>query len=248
MSLHAQDIILNSFVLIGVYSPVQTLSATDGAYGLQQLNTIIDKWQDEGLYCQQLISRTLTISNAKASYTIAPNGSPSLTAPRPNAVEMGPGMASCTPSGGSASPVNVVSAVEWEMIQAIGAGTGTPDTMFYDPQYPAGVINLAPTPNNSGTVTFNALQVLSAFADLSSTSYTLANGVQDALQTNLGLSLMPSYAGTRPMSPRLATDAADAKNFLRYGNGNLVSRTMLNRRMISTGRQPAPAEATKGDA
>jgi len=237
MSVHAQDLIVNAFVLIGVYSPVQTLTSTDANYGLSQLNTIIDEWQEENLFCQQLIARTLTISNGKSSYTIGPNGSPSLVAPRPNAIEMGPSEASVTISA-TTSPVNVVPAIEWEMIQSINPGVGTPDTLYYDPQYPLGVLNLAPTPNAAGTVSFNAMQVLNSFADLASTSYLLAQGVQNALQSNLALSLMPSYAGTRQPSPRLMADAAEGKDFLRYGN--IVSRAMLNRRMITTGRQPAP--------
>lgn len=237
MSVKAQDLILDAFVMIGVYSPVQTMTSTDANFGLNQLNEIIDQWQEENLFCQQLIARTLTISSGKASYTIGPNGSPSLIAPRPTAIEVGPSMASCTISAVT-SPVNVVSAIEWSMIESINSGTGTPDTLFYDPQYPMGVMNVAPTPIAGGTITFNAMQILSSFADLASTSYVLAQGVQKALEANLALSLMPSYTGTKQPNPRLMADGAEGKDFLRWGN--IVSRAMLNRRMITTGRQPPP--------
>lgn len=240
MSIHAQDIILNAFVEIGVYSQIQTMTSLDANFGLGQLNEIISQWQQENLFCQQLISETFNIAAGTSAYTIGPNGSPSLTAPRPNSIALGAGAASCTITAGPVtSLVNVVSAIEWQMIESISPGVGTPDTLFYDPSYPMGVINLAPTPNAVGTVTFSALQVLSSFADLNSTAYTPAQGVQKALENNLALSLMPGYRASQQPSARLVTDAAESKYFLRWGP-NIVSRAMLNRRMISTGQQPPP--------
>ena len=237
MTVKAQDIILNSFVLIGVYSSVQTLNTTDGNFGLSMLNTMLDEWAQENIFVQQLIAKTLTISNGVSSYTIGPNGSPSLTSARPNAIQTGPGAASCVISG-TTTQINAISAIEYNMIQSISPGTGTPDTIFYDPQYPLGVINLAPKPNASGTVTFNALQNLGSFADLGSTSYTLAPGVQSALQSNLALLLFPSYRGTAQPNIRLTADGAEGKDFIRYTS--ISSRSMMNRRMITTARQPAP--------
>ena len=110
--------------------------------------------------------------------------------------------------------------------------------MFYDPQYPVGKINVAPTPTGSGTLTFDSMIPLTSFPTLS-TSATLAPGVQNAIQNNLALSLISYFKDATNPPPRLMADAAEGKDFLRYDS--MTSRAMLKRRMISTGRQPAPA-------
>jgi hypothetical protein len=235
-SVTAQTLIGNAFIAINVYAVGQSLVSGDSALGLQLLNVLLDEWANENIFVQQYVQQTLNISSSKSSYTIGPNGSPSLTAPRPNNIEVGPGAASCTISA-TTTAVNVVSSIEWNSIFSLTPGTGTPDTLFYDPQYPLGVLNIAPTPTTTGTIQFNAAYVLSSFAALS-TSANLALGAQNAIQNNLALDLLPYYRSSAQPNPRIMADAAEGKDFLRYGS--IVSRAMMGRRLITTGRQPAP--------
>lgn len=235
MSISAQTLITNAFQSIGVYAAGQSLASTDSTIGLTVLNMLLDEWANENIFVQQYTATTLTITPIKASYTIGPTGA-DLTAPRPNNIEYGPGAASCTVSAVTTA-VNVVSQIEWASIFSISPGTGTPDTLFYDPTYPRGILNLSPTPNASGTVTFNAASVLSSFPTLGTTAI-LAIGVQNAVQNNLALDLLPYYRSLAQPNPRLMADGAEGKDFLRYGS--ITSRAMMGRRLITTGRQPAP--------
>lgn len=238
MSISAQTLITNAFQSINVYAAGQSLASTDSAVGLSVLNMLLDEWANENIFVQQYTATAITLSSAKASYTIGPVGA-DVTAPRPSNIEYGPGAASVVVSA-TTTAVNVVSQIEWASIYSISPGVGTPDTLFYDPTYPKGTLNVSPTPNAVGTLTFNAASVLSSFPTLGTTA-NLALGVQNAIQNNLALDLLPYYRSTAQPNPRTMADAAEGKDFLRYLS--LVSRGMMGRRMITTARQPAPPAA-----
>ena len=226
----ARDLIQSALEELGVYAPGETMSDADAERGLFTLNDMLDEWASEYLFVTQQSAITATLSNAKASYTIGQTGSPDISAPRPVRIDYGPSRASVVVSAATTA-INIVSAIEWNSIYSINPGFGTPTTLYYDPQSPLGVVNLSPTPNATGTLTFNAWTNLQSFINLAATA-NLTNGVRDALKQNLAVGLKPYFADT-PLNPVTITKAAQAKDAIRILN--VTSRAMLNRTRVARG-------------
>lgn len=185
----------------------------------------MNQWSDEYLTIYQVTSTNITLVIAQGAYTIGVTGTPSIAQTRPPRIEMGPGAASVVISSVT-TLINVVSAAEWRGIESIASGAGTPDTLFYDPQYPLGVLNLAPVPDAVGTVTFGAWAPLRSFASLTLPSVTLAAGAEEALKTNLTVALKP-YFRDAALDPVIAALAVQSKSMLQQTN--LTSRALLGR-------------------
>jgi hypothetical protein len=235
MTITARDIIQDAVERIGVYAPGETMSAADSARGLTVLNELLNQWAEEYLSVYQLVPTTITLSNGKGAYTIGVSGAPDISQTRPERIEIGPGAASATFSAVT-TLVNVVSAVEWNAIEGIASGTGVPDTLFYSPGYPLGVLNVAPVPTGAGTMSFSAWLALRSFTSLFLPSVILSAGCEDALKTNLALVLKPFFLSAA-VDPMLAQQAVKTKAMLGYTN--LASRAMIGRGMRAAG--PAAA-------
>lgn len=223
----ARDIIQSALEELGVYAPGETMSDADAERGLFTLNDMLDEWASEYLFVTQQTAVTATLSSGKASYTIGKTGAPDIAAPRPVKIDYGPARASVTVSAVT-TLVNIVSQIEWASIYSIAPGSGTPTTLFYDPQSPLGVVNLSPTPNATATLNFNAWTNLQSFANLAATA-NLTDGIRDALKHNLAVGLKPFFAET-PINPVTVTKAAMAKDAVRILN--VTSRAMLNRTKV----------------
>ena len=234
-SITAGELIQASLETIGIYGPGETMTDADAARGLAELNEMLDQWAAEYLYVYQLTTQTATLTTAQASYTIGNTGTPDVSGVRPLRVQYGQGAAAVTIST-TTTPVAVVSAVEWNSIYNVSPGVGTPNALYYDPQYPLGVLNVAPTPNAGASLSFSSLVILSSFAGLT-TSANLSQGVLDAVQASLAVRLKPFYSEGQ-LDPAVGMRAAEAKDLLRYQTLN--SRALLKRTMVSTGRQPVP--------
>lgn len=237
MAITAQTLIQNAFESIGVYAPGETMATNDSATGLYVLSMLLDEWASQGIFVQQYTTLSITLSSGKNSYTIGTSGA-DVTAARPISVEYGPTSATVTVNAVTTN-VNSVSAVEWSALQGNSASSGVPDTVWYDSQYPLGILNVSPKPNAAGTLMVNAYSsVVTNFATLS-TSVALSIGSQNALQNNLALALIAYYKDINiGPAPRLQADGAEGKYFLRYNS--LTSRAQLNRRMITAGQSPPP--------
>ena len=222
----ALDIITDSLVKLGVYAPGEPISAADSATSLAVLNDMIDAWSNEYVFFYSLTTVTATLTSSKVSYTIGPTGA-DITAPRPARIAYGPNEASNTISAVK-TLMNVVSAVEWQAGPSLSVATGTPDTLYYDPQYPLGVLKVSPIPNAGGTFSFNSWVPLQSFPDLS-TTYTLSFGGEEALRSNLAVALKSYFADTQ-LDQITAIRAVETKKALAYSNVN--SRAMLRARRM----------------
>jgi hypothetical protein len=234
----ALDVITASLQKLGIYSPVETISTADQGTGSVVLGDMIDEWFSEYIYPQQRISTTFPVAVDQSVYTIGPENA-DITAARPSRMLASPDAASFIPTGGTISFVNVVSAVEWHAFHASAAGVsdqqGTPDTMYYDPQYPTGVIMLAPTPVAVGELTCQPLSTFIGFADLNTTDYNLDFGTVEALKNNLAVALKP-YFSQSALNPATVLAAAASKAALKR-------RTILSRAMLRRDPRPAPLAA-----
>lgn len=218
----ALAVITDALNELGVYAPGEPIAASDSSQCLDLLNRMIDAWADEFLFPTIITAATVTLTNGVASYTVGPGGA--VNVQYPQGISYGPGVGSVTASAVT-TPANVVSAIEWNMIESLAPGAGVPNVLFYDPQYPLGVLNVAPTPNGSMTASVPFTYPLTSFPAIF-TNYTMGQGVFDALVHNLCVTAKPYFAVTQ-MDPNIAVLAVETKDFLRYSNR--TSRAFLGR-------------------
>lgn len=231
----AADIITDALQKIGVYAPGDNITDADMSRGLIVLNDMIDQWQNEPVFIYALTTLTLTLATGAQSYTIGPPGTvANITSGRPTKIQSGPGMASVT-FGSNTYQVNVVSEIEWYGVEAKNPPPGIPDTLFYDPQYPVGVLNVAPIPNAIMALTFYQLSPFSSFASYA-TQASFSQGTVKALKSNLALFAKPYFTGAQ-LDPAVAMEAETSKEFLR--TSGTTSRARLKRAPSQIGKPTA---------
>ena len=126
-------------------------------------------------------------------YTLGPTGTlPSLA--RPLTILPNYGSAYIRDTNGDAYQVTVVDQFAWNSIMARGQEVTSdyPNVLFYDPQFPNGIINLWPIPSSSYTLYFDCKLPLSDAAALNS-AISLPPGYNLMLKANLAAALMPHF-------------------------------------------------------
>jgi hypothetical protein len=212
----ARDIIQDAFQRLGVYAAGETMSDADAERGLSVMNDMLDMWSNEQLFCYANLEQNLTLQPGVQTYTLGPGGSG--LSIRPLSIRTGPGAAYITDQQGDIYYVEVVTQDVWNQIGYRLSNSNLPDTIFYDPQYPLGILNVFPIPSIGYTLSFDSFLQLSDFATLS-TALTFPSGYKQALQTCLALQLWPEYKaqGLEP-SNILQQQAVDAKRAIKITN------------------------------
>ena len=126
---------------------------------------------------------------------------------RPLRLISGLGAAYLLDSNSDKYMLNVVERDEWNIITQPNTNSDLPSTIFYDPQFPLGVINVYPTPYQSFPIYFDSYLQLGDFASLSAT-VSLPPGYKKALQDNLAIELCSSYKPDGFQIPQQWTRAA----------------------------------------
>lgn len=192
MSATAEDIIFDAFQMLGVYSPTETVSDVDAQTGRSVLNDMLDSWSNESLSCYAILEQSAPLVVMKASYTIGPGGDFNMV--RPLKIIGSPGSAYVQDTNGNNYGIEVVDRSKWNMIANRSSTqlADFPDTMFYDPQFPLGIINIIPFPTTSYTMFWDSYLQLTEFASLTD-PVILPPGYKLALGTNLAVALKPYF-------------------------------------------------------
>ena len=213
MSTVAQ-IVLRAGQALGYKGRNETLSAADATDALNAFNGMLDSWSGEGLasFANQTISATLTIGTQ--SYTIGSGGTINTTRPD-NIVQ-----AWIRDSNNLDFPVSIVPQDEWNGIVMKSNTSQIPQVLFYDPQYPLGIIYLFPVPSAAYTLMFNAIIQQSTYSSLPM-SLSVPPGYERAYILNLALDLMtagfPCLLKDKEYV-RLVENAAEAKANIKRKN------------------------------
>ena len=189
----ALDVITGAFQLLGLYDPGEPLTAADSSLGLTVANDMLDSWSNESLACYAILEQSFPLVPGQQSYTIGPGGQ--VNATRPLRIIGSPGSCYVQDGNGNNSGLNLVTRAQWNMIGNRDPSVVTsnfPDTLFYDPQYPLGVLNFNPTPSSSYTAFIDSYLQLVDLAVLTST-VSLPPGYVKALKSNLALELKAYY-------------------------------------------------------
>ncbi len=215
----ALDLITGAFQAARVYAPGEVLLASDAAQGFTLLNQLFDSWSNESLTCYAIAEQSFVPSVGITSYTIG-LGPPAgvIALQRPIRLITGPGAAYLMDTNNNRYPVRVVAQDEWNLIwNLVSVTSNLPDTIFYDPQFPLGVINIFPQPNTTDVrMFFDSYLQLTDFADMNA-AVQLPPGYERAIQQNLALELEPYYP-TSIITQLLNRQAAESKGNVKRSN------------------------------
>lgn len=210
----AQSLIQTALELLGVYASGEVMSAADSSRGLQVLNAMMDSWSNDSLFCYAIQETSFPLVVGQAQYTLGPGGQ--IDAPRPLKIITGPGAAYIQDTNLNNYPVEVIPRDKWNMIGLRTNTSNIPDTMFYDPQFPLGIINIFPVPLITYTVFFDAYLQLSDFADLT-TTMTLPSGYEAAIYSNLAIWMKPFFKDAQ-IDPIILELASQTKGSIKRTN------------------------------
>lgn len=210
MAVSANQIITRSMQALGILGRTEVPSAGESNDGLVAFNAMLDSWSNgEDLMSYVVLERSFPLVVNTASYTIGTGGV--VNVPRPNDISQ----AYIRDSIGNNFLLEILPRDKWNQIgnRSSTITSQIPETLFYDPQYPLGVINLFPTPLLTYTCFFDSTQDQVDFASLTQ-ALAMPAGYERAYVLNLALELMgsgfPCMLDDKALM-RLVNNASDAK-------------------------------------
>lgn len=196
----AQDIIQESLESIGLYAPGETATFPDLSRGLKLLNNMLDEWSNNSLTTYAIIEQSLTYTPGQFQYTIGPDPTAYVNGPRPLRVIATPGSCYTLDTSGNQYGMDVITIAEWNMRGSRNTNSNFPDVLFYDPQFPLGILNFDPIPNIGYQVFFDSYIQFSEFNSLTAT-LNLPPGYEIAIKRNLAIECIPFW-GTAGLDDR----------------------------------------------
>ena len=228
MSSTAQSIITDAFQKLTLHAVGENPTAAESALGLQVLNDMLDSWSNEKLACFASLDQAITLAVGVQRYPLGPGSIYSTS--RPLAIAEGPGAAYCIDPSNQTYSVDVRSQEEWNLISFLATTGNYPTDIFYDPQFPQGILNVFPIPNTTGyTLHIMSRLQLTDFATLA-TAVSLPPGYLIALKNNLAVNLAP-YFSVKP-SDDIKDAAKETKAIIKRTN-NKAKPAMYDPELIS---------------
>lgn len=202
----AQELIKSSLRLIGVVAPGETPSADEMQDGLTSLNTMLDLWSSKRLAVPVLTTENYTLVPGTAQYTIGSGAT--WDTPRPLRI-----INAYVRDGNIDYPIRIRTRKEFNRI-ALKTVQARPEYLWYDNQFPIGIVNLYYTPDDTDTIFIDSWKALTSIATLT-TTLSFPEGYESALKYNLAIQIAPEYGAT--VAPAVAAIAKDSfttiKNF-----------------------------------
>lgn len=181
----AQDIITRAMKALGALGSGETPSAAEANDGLDAFNAMLDSWAGEELTSYQVLEQLVVLTVGKSQYTIGTVGTPDINNTRPTQIVQ----AYIQDSSGLRYLMKIVPRDKWNQIGQLTITSQIPNTLFYDPQFPLGVINLYPQPLEAWTLYFDSVLQQGLFTDLT-TQLSAPPGYARAYVLNLALEMM----------------------------------------------------------
>ena len=210
----ATGLCTDALQLLQVYPPDQALSDADLEKALEVLNDMMDLWSNESLTCYAWLTQTFTLVPNQSQYTVGPGGF--INGPRPLRVSNAPGAAYLLDQNNNRYLIDVLDQLMWNVVTTAVANANLPSDLFYDPQYPLGIVNLWPTPTVGYTCSFLSFLQLTDFAS-PDTEVSFPPGYELFFWTNLAVSLKPFYQDAI-LDPDVRKMAMDSKAAIKRNN------------------------------
>lgn len=206
-SVSVRSLITDALMELNVMDGGAVLSAANATFCLGRLNQLFDSWnaQLEAVYADKTLAFTF-IANQQ-DYTIGPSGA-DFTSPttRPVTIEGATVILTGT-SPEARFPLNLRDYQWWMNLPVQNVSTSYPTDVFYEPEWPNGVLHFWPKP----TTTYG-LEIVTrvTLADLTiNDSYNMPPGYQQAGMLTLAENVASAYG--RPVTALTATKAREAR-------------------------------------
>jgi len=184
----ANDLIKSSLRVLGVIAQGETPSANLQSEGLEALNQLLESWSAQNLLIYHKALETQSLTTNQQSYTIGSGGDFDTT--RPIAIEDPVLRQQGTPNNDF--HMEIISQKEWSMLTVKDSTSSIPSKLWYQDNYPLGIINIWPKPSQANQLLFYSWVPLTEFSAGSDT-VSLPPGYKRALKFNLAMELAPEY-------------------------------------------------------
>lgn len=198
------ELIKASYANLGVGDVESSLSPAMMEQGLKSLNAMIGSWSRKRLVIRSIITESFPLIVSQSVYTIGLGADFNTTWPF-QILD-----AFIRDASGIDYPVNIITREQYNSI-SVKTVDGRPEYLYYDPQYPTGVIRLYYVPDETDTLYIDSQKVITSFADLD-TAITLPPEYEEALEYNLSTRLAPKTSS--PVPPEVAMLASSSYGVL----------------------------------
>jgi len=185
MAVSANDLITRAMKALQALGGNEVPSAIEASDGLTALNAMLDSWSNENLFSYAVLEQSFVLAIGVNSYTIGPGGV--INVARPKDITQ----AYVQDATGNNFIMQILQRPEWNQIgdRSTNITSQLPDTMFYDPQFPLGVINIFPTPLLGYTVFFDSTVPQVDFTSLTQ-NLAMPPGYELAMVSNLAMQMI----------------------------------------------------------
>ena len=204
------DIAVDALQTLGIYAPGESIAAADMAQAQTTFNDMADFLSIQNLACYANMEQSFALVPGDGQYSIGPTGQ--IVAVRPMSIPVNSGAARIVDFEGNNYDVQVIDQFTWNQISTQLVTSQLPEVLFYDPQFPNGIINIWPIPSIAYTLYFDSRLAISEVATLT-TAISLPPGYNLMLKRNLAKWLLP-YFGDALGQLAQARVVADAKETL----------------------------------
>lgn len=185
-----RNLIGSAFRTIQMYAPGEEIENVDLAAGFELLNQLLDLWSNENLMCFAVLQQVLNLRPTVYQYTLGPGGDLEF---RPLSLKFGPGNAFVLDNNGNRYAVEVITKEQWNSIGNISnTNSNFPDRIYFDPQFPLGILYVYPVPNIAYPLYFDSVQQLTEFESID-VDVNLPRGYSEALRLNLAVRLKSQF-------------------------------------------------------
>jgi hypothetical protein len=212
MSVSANDLVTRAMKALKALGSNEVPTAAEANDGLVALNALLDSLSLQDLASYEVLEQSFPLVVGQQSYTIGIGGN--INVARPDDISE----AYIQDTNKNNFGMRMVERPEWNMIGNRGPTITSqiPNTMFYDPQFPLGVINLFPTPLLVYTCFFDTTLAQATFATLA-TVLSMPPGYERLYVYNLAVEMANMFGfDIPPVGPgqknvvQLAEDAMTA--------------------------------------
>ena len=216
----ARDLCTTALKNIGVLGVGQTPLAEDINDAFSALNRMISAWSRSRLLVYRTATASMVGTGAQA-YTVGSGGDFDMS--RPAKIVSAFVRLQADGDNPVDYPLIVIRSREDYSAIVLKSMNSFPQAVYYDPEYPFGLLYVWPVPSSLYTIHISALQSLERFDDLS-TDFNFPEEYEEALMLNLAVRLVPTYQ--LPADPELKAQAKSARNMLSKANIEVPTLTM----------------------
>lgn len=210
----AQDQINRALRLNNVIAANEAPNSSDTNISFRALNSMIDLWNTEQLMVYQFEDVSHTLTGGVSSYSVGPGADIDITRP----VRIQGSYISVTDDIDRS--VDILNKDDYDMINNKTV-QGYPRSLFYDPSFPAGLINLWPIPESSYVLHLKIWKSFSSYSSLVDDK-ELPPGYDQLIAYNLAVILGAEF--NSPVRPDVLQIALDTKAKIEELNNRFQTR------------------------